>query len=51
MWAKDTIDPKNDIHEILDEANFTEIFRRLSGFLAMVSQMLNPLLPAADGVT
>ncbi len=37
-----------NVRGILDDAQFTEIFRRLSGFLAMISGMLNPLVAAAD---
>ena len=45
-WATPT--DLGHVRNILDENDFTEIFRRLSGFLAIVNGMLNPLLTAAD---
>lgn len=55
LWEEETkaTDPTKDpsqepLAKILSPGGFNEIFRRLSGFLAMVSGMLEPLLPAAD---
>jgi hypothetical protein len=49
-WNNLLKDPQGSgtIRNILDEGDFTEIFRRLSGFLAIVSSMLNPILTPAD---
>jgi len=49
LWDKETMDPtKLKIKNMLNTDRYTEIFRRLSGFLAMESGMLKPLLPLAD---
>lgn len=50
LWTTITADPKSaqQVQNILDNGDFTEIFRRLSGFLAIVSGMLQPLLQPAQ---
>ncbi len=50
LWT-DASDPSaqsEQIRALFDKNDFTEVFRRLPGFLAMVSGMLQPLLTAAE---
>jgi hypothetical protein len=42
------VEDQAKIRDVLDEGDLTEIFRRLSGFLAIVSGMLQPILAAAE---
>jgi hypothetical protein len=37
-----------ELANVFDEGDFTEVFRRLSGFLAMVSGMVEPRIGAAE---
>lgn len=46
MWS--TFQSNADaLNKLLDSEDLTEIFRRLSGFLAMVNGMLKPLVPSS----
>jgi hypothetical protein len=46
-WS--ALDPKsNEVKNILDAADYTEVFRRVSGFLALVTGIVQPLLQLAQ---
>jgi hypothetical protein len=49
LWTKLFPDPgkNDDLKELMDARRFTEVIRRVPGFLAMVSGMLQPLLDPA----
>ncbi|TMB99768.1 MAG: hypothetical protein E6J42_02485 [Chloroflexi bacterium] len=40
------VESRGKIRNVLDQGDFTEIFRRITGFLAMVSGMVTPLVEA-----
>jgi hypothetical protein len=46
-WEGDS-SQTDDIRNVLDQFQYTEVFRRLTGFLAIVSGMLDPLVKPAE---